>query len=277
MVCVIIPLYKSFKSLSSEELGSIRQCLQILTKYPIYFIGPHHLDFEEYVKLGSDLRVDFKIIKFDSRYFKSIEGYNRLLLSLLFYKTFKKHAFMLIYQTDCWVFRDDLMKWCKKGYDYIGAPWFEGWGKSEGSPEIIGVGNGGFSLRNIQAHLRVLHSFSNVYPIDQIWNRYMERKGNLAFKIVMVLKFLVNITFKNNTFFLLNQYPGHEDGFWGYLARRNFSWFKVASDIDAVSFCFELHPLRSFELNNFQLPFGCHAWQRYEPEFWKSYISIPSE
>ena len=30
---------------------------------------------------------------------------------------------MLIYQLDAYVFKDELLNWANKGYDYIGAPW----------------------------------------------------------------------------------------------------------------------------------------------------------
>jgi hypothetical protein len=63
---------------------------------------------------------------------------------------------MLIYQLDAWVFKDDLMKWCNKGYDYIGAPWFEDFGSYEKGKKLWRVGNGGFSLRKIKYFCKVL-------------------------------------------------------------------------------------------------------------------------
>jgi hypothetical protein len=65
--------------------------------------------------------------------------------SIGFYEVFRQYEYMLIYQLDCWVFRDELEMWCDKGYDYIGAPFFVKWFVDRG----IYVGNGGFSLRKI--------------------------------------------------------------------------------------------------------------------------------
>src|ERR1044071_9510110 len=84
-----------------------------------------------------------------------------------FYRAFEEYDYILIYQLDCLVFSNALEAWCHKGYDYIGAPWFERWHqlRSERSAypdEIVegfgAVGNGGFSLRNVRAALDVLAS-----------------------------------------------------------------------------------------------------------------------
>jgi len=39
-----------------------------------------------------------------------------------------------------------------------------------------------------------------------------------------------------------------------------------------VSFSFEVGPKHCFEKNNQTLPFGCHAWAKYDREFWKPYL-----
>jgi hypothetical protein len=76
-----------------------------------------------------------------------------------------------------------------------------------------------------------------------------------------------NIALGNNTFYLLNDFSEDEDIFWGLIAPKSFSWFKVASVDGARKFSFECNPRKLFELNANQLPFGCHAWQKYDPEF----------
>jgi hypothetical protein len=40
----------------------------------------------------------------------------------------------------------------------------------------------------------------------------------------------------------------------------------------ALKFGFEQHPQLCYELNNQQLPFGCHAWEKYDYEFWEKYM-----
>jgi hypothetical protein len=53
----------------------------------------------------------------------------------------------------------ELKFWTKfeleKGYDYIGAPWFEGFDKGSPDDDILAIaGNGGFSLRNIDGFIK---------------------------------------------------------------------------------------------------------------------------
>ena len=60
----------------------------------------------------------------------------------------------------------------------------------------------------------------------------------------------------------------NEDLFWGLFVESQCSFFKVPTPVVALDFAFEAHPDHLFELNQQRLPFGCHAWQRYQPDFW---------
>jgi hypothetical protein len=49
----------------------------------------------------------------------------------------------------------------------------------------------------------------------------------------------------------------------------------------ALRFAFEANPRICYEMNNYEIPFGCHAWEKYDKEFWLPYLlpnktSIPS-
>lgn len=55
-------------------------------------------------------------------HFVSVDSYNEMMLSPDFYRRFQVYDFMLIYQLDAFVFRDELDEWVAKDYDYIGAP-----------------------------------------------------------------------------------------------------------------------------------------------------------
>lgn len=48
--------------------------------------------------------------------------------------------------------------------------------------------------------------------------------------------------------------------------------FRVAPLEIALKFAFETELERCFELNNREIPFGCHAWERYNFSFWKPFI-----
>ena len=52
--------------------------------------------------------------------------------------------------------------------------------------------------------------------------------------------------------------------------------FKVASLEEGLRFAFEVSPKTCYEMNGGKLPFGCHAWAKYDPEFWKAHL-VPEE
>jgi len=266
-VVIVIPIYK--ETLSKFEEISLQQCYKVLHDCTICFVIPKGLNLTLHLNLFKKFSNKKFIIKeFDKSYFKSTRTYNKLLISLSFYKKFVQFEYMLIYQTDCFVFRNDLEDWIKKGHDYIGAPWFDGYENSI-NKNFVGVGNGGFSLRKIKSFIKVLHSFSYIVDVEKLLLNY--NKDILKIPI-RTFRLIQNLTIKNNTFFLFNNYNNNEDFFWGKVAKKNFSWFKVPSEKEALKFSFEANPQFLFKLNNNQLPFGCHAWQKYDFNFWKKFI-----
>lgn len=64
-------------------------------------------------------------------------------------------------------------------------------------------------------------------------------------------------------------YTGNEDIFFSISDGKDF---KVAPLDIALKFAFEREVEKCFKLNNEELPFGCHAWERYNLEFWKPFI-----
>jgi len=259
-IAIILPVYK--KNISHFEQISLNQCRKILSAYQHIFVVPESLHLDAYELVDTD-----KVERFRSKYFQSIEGYNKLMLSIEFYERFKAYDYVLIYQLDCFVFRDELLFWCDQGYDYIGAPLVNH--TIKGKNKLYAVGNGGFSLRRVSAHLKILNSLSYIEsPILKL-KRYWFLEKN-KWKIPYL--FFKDITFGNNTFYLFNDYPHNEDYFWGYHCSKRNKWFKVPSTSKALAFSFEVTPEVMYELNKFKLPFGCHAWWRYNLDFWKPHI-----
>ena len=58
----------------------------------------------------------------------------------------------------------------------------------------------------------------------------------------------------------------HEDLFW---ASMDSERFRVAPIDVALAFAFEQDVRQCFKMNQNRLPFGCHAWEKYDFEFWK--------
>jgi len=269
---VITPVYKSFTDLTNEELVNLKSSCKHLNSHPHVLFGPDTINWQEYIELYKSWGIAFDIKQFDSKYFIDLAGYNQLLKTFQFYEQFKAYQYILIVQTDAYVFKDELAYWCSKRYDYIGAPWFKESGLNKVGNEISGVGNGGFSLRNVQSTIRLLKRINTLSAIRNFWF-----KSHLQ----SLVRFEILISFFRNYFKIkdskrindiLKAPYLNEDYYLSQTLANIFSDYKVASVVDAVKFSFEVNPVFLYKMNNGQLPFGCHAWEKHDPQFWKSII-----
>jgi hypothetical protein len=145
-VAVVIPIYK--EELDDLEKISLAQVRKVLGKYPIIFVAPEGKNFS-YLEPGEIL------VQFHPQYFQSGRTYSKLLLSPFFYEPFLVFDYILIYQLDAFVFYDALEEFCRLGWDYIGAAFPVSWG-NVGGQKNPRVGNGGFSLRKVNACYKLL-------------------------------------------------------------------------------------------------------------------------
>jgi hypothetical protein len=139
--------------------------------------------------------------------------------------------------------------------------------------KLFAVGNGGFSLRKVDKFKELLGS-NRKKPLRNLQrfinDNYKRLKKNPLLFFLYVLK---SFGYKNNIEYLLEQ-GKNEDGFF-YACSKYGNLLQTPPLLEALKFAFELHPDHSYILNNQQLPFGCHAWQKYEYEtFWKKHIKI---
>lgn len=79
-----------------------------------------------------------------------VPEYNRLFTNLNFWTTDLKSPYVLVFQTDVGICRNEILKFLK--YDYIGAPW--NW--QVGPDARVFNGNGGFSLRKRNTMIEIL-------------------------------------------------------------------------------------------------------------------------
>lgn len=256
---VVIPTYKT--SLSQDEQISLRQLLLILPGYDIFYVAPDGLQIG-YQK--------FPTISFSPKYFVSADAYSELLVKKEFYLAFKEYEYILLYQLDCLVFSDQLLKWCAKGYDYIGAPWLSGHGSGYNQAGDA-VGNGGFSLRKTSSFLDVLERKEKMKWAD--FKKMLA--GILSFKSQPTFRaWLARAAkaWRSAPFF------GHfltEDYFWSFEAKNYKPDFNIAPVEQALQFAFETDPRYCFERTHGQLPFGCHAWGKWDRQFWVNQLSKP--
>lgn len=268
-VSVVIPLYKNFSSLSDYEYISLSQCKKILANHPVCFIGSKNLDMHPYIDFfDNNENISYKT--YDLKYFADIIGYNELCLSFFFYNDFKDFKYILIYQLDAFVFKDELEYWYKKEKDYIGAPLFESYTLASEDNFIVGVGNGGFSLRNAKKFYKILRKI---------------KKINCFYKGIKKIKFLRDDQAKRltklffglkqgiETDFIFGKISINEDIFWSQQIPHLFN-LNIPTSSESMKFSFEVNPSLLYEMNEQQLPFGCHAWEKYEPYFWKQFIDF---
>lgn len=185
------------------------------------------------------------------------------MLSKEFYEQFSEYEYMLIHQADAYIFKPELAYWCSLGYDYIGAPWYrENKLKSDNMKRwkmkyipfiysaskrihkrywlmIDEVGNGGFSLRKISTFIDVL-------------NNVPQKKLDQYLRI------------ESNTY--------NEDAFWSMDASKYVPSYKKPRFEEALRFSIEMAPSECYEILGRKLPFGCHAFNKFEPDFWKQFI-----
>jgi len=272
-VNIVIPVYSP--NLSPNEVLSLNQCLRVLKNYPITLVTHHDVDTSVYQGLFLQNKKPFKVAYFESHFFKSIFTYSQLLLSRDFYARFKDYEYILIYQLDGFVFRDELMDWCEKGYDYIGAPWLKHYGVNYEGNELWKVGNGGVSLRKISTFL---NAFDQPFPCKSSWYFIKSiRKKQFLPQLLKTLQMLLVLTFSHKTVeYILQHYTDervNEDCFWAEAFQSTKMALNIPDVLTGARFCLEQKPSHAFKLIGNELPFTCHAFEKYEYEsFWKDII-----
>lgn len=258
-IVIVIPMYKS--TINENEKTSLEQLLKVLGTYKIVFAIPKSLSFDVSILLPDNMHLKTTSVeRYNDENFTSVVSYSKLLLTKKFYEPFVRFEYMLIYQLDSFVFYDALQEWASKGYDYIGAPWI----KEDEANLIKSINTGKLKF---------------VFSFMKIMNRIFFGKkdyaiGNGGMSLRNIRK---SILVLNRLSSLAGNWKNHEDIFWSMAAPVLYPFFKVPNMKDAFNFSFERNPEMFLELNNNQLPFGCHAWEKYSPEFWNKYIISKNE
>lgn len=269
---VVIPVYKPLPMLAADEKLSLQSACTLLKKHTIIFVGPRAFDFSDYLEYANTFKADASIVRFSDHYFTGKDSYSNLLVSTHFYSTFSAFSYMLICQTDAYVFRDDLNIWMELNLSYIGAPWVER--NTDGEVILTGSGNGGFSLRKIGDFLRLTKKIESL----QLWYDRYVRTGMTAivpfgaFLRLAAVPWRLNCHINKFTFYLSTGCLQNEDKYWCEWVAAVFPEFSNAHPSQAAQFAIEEEPSYFMNINGGKLPTGCHAWSLNNPEFWKQYI-----
>ena len=154
--CVAMITHK--QSLSGEEERSFKRCIDICSpNRDVYVVIPDNVSQDYYRNLPDAL----KIKTVGHEWLSSYRNYNLFLCSDALYSMFTDYDYVLIYQTDCWIYEDRLDEFVALGYDYYGAPW----------PHMKdGVGNGGFSLRRVSKMREMVAKYPPVSDLNEdVW------------------------------------------------------------------------------------------------------------
>lgn len=266
-VAVVVPMYK--RGLDSDEQISYRHLMHFLGKFDKYLVSPESLE----VTLEG-----FGVKRFCDEFFHTTATYSALLISREFYQTFARYKYILVYQLDSLVFSDQLLDWCSKDLDYIGAPWF----RMDGADfvEESAVGNGGFSLRKIESFRRITEAPGFAIELDKYRDALCQARPWYRRMLCLPHKFRRRLSLSVRKRQDILREKGwvppnerlNEDCFWSFKAADYYPGFKIASVTDGLRFSFEMAPRRCFEVNGGHLPFGCHAWNKYDRNFWEPFL-----
>lgn len=239
---IVIPIYK--EELTYYENISITSCFRVLNGYSIVLCKPYGLN-------TSKIEADFNFTRiecFDPSYFDSVASYNRLMLSASFYERFLHSKYILVFQTDVFIFYDDLEKWITSDYDYVGAPWISKNKFGKCIPfvkmcidkyllqkkDIIHkyerqnkVGNGGFSLRKTKTHRDICIALK-----DDI-ERFLAHQ---------------------------EQYFFNEDIYLSIVPQRKGFDFKTPTSKEALTFAWDVKAKMLYKKTGEKLPMAAHGW-----------------
>lgn len=233
---IVIPIYKN--ELAEIEYVCLENYRKKLSCFRFGFIAPFDIDVSYYAKRWKEV----PIIKFDTWRAKSLNDYNRLLMTSEFYGRFIEYDYMLMLQLDGWLIKgsEELKQFLQMGYDYIGAPWPEGGlryykriirGANHikllrcfTGETICRVGNGGVSLRRVER-------------MEEFFNAYEKEKEN---------------------------WEKAEDIFISFYGQKRKFRLKIPPVETAKEFSLETDMKKEILEGN--LPMAVHKWERYFPD-----------
>lgn len=263
-VAIVVPL-SDRPTLSGDERTSLRHLQQHLGQYDRFFLAPPGLHIEEHP--------GFRVRRLNAKYFGSGKAHDRLYLSVEFYEGFSQYEFLLMYHLDALVFSDQLLQWCERGYDFVGPPWIPGdtirWTDEEA------VGNGGFALLKVGGFLRMLRSRRRFRDPAAALRGIKASGSGREFALNVVRWVRAWLPVDNDARAHVRSWLKSGMGSDLFISRFASYYnpeFRRPSVDEALEFAFEVEPRECFRRKGNQLPFGCHAWDRYDREFWEPFL-----
>lgn len=239
--CIVIPAYQEhLDTMSTIALQSLAERTNLYEH--TYLVIPEGLNVDEYRKIFKNIKTK----EFNKVYFTNIYTYTQLCISCNFYAMFAEYDYMLLYQLDCYLFRDEIQHFVNMGYDFIGAPIFtekSTWKTVKKNKPAIG--NGGLSLRRIKKFIELTHPQGAFRTSNRLSDKVLS-------SIIIEDKYFCDTIPR---LYGVKLYRPTLD------IALQFSWDQSVEYVDAL-----LH-----NANLFKMPMGAHAINKY-PDYWKQYI-----
>lgn len=256
---IIVPVYHKLEHFEEVSIRALFSHLLSDKKRDVWFILPEGdtgtreclLDFLN-KELNLKPNTDFYIKEYNKKLFKSKYTYSKLLLTHEFYKGWYDEGYRksFIYQTDCYLFRDEFDKWANTGYTFVGAPVVatnSDWGYYGGY-----VGNGGFSMRdNYKLFLLLYREKDN--KGNELWEKHGE-------------EFETAVLEKNSDL----KYIDFEDIFICRMLAK-YTYIDIPSAKEAAKFAFDRNPFVCKDFYNVSCPMVAHNFM-LQSKYWSGFI-----
>lgn len=253
---ILIPTHKQEPSL--HEKLSLIQCQKILGSYPIYLLHPQGMPITTYQKIFPALRT----LTAPPESMASISAYNKLMISPFIFHALNSHSHVLIHEPDAIVLKNDLHYWCEQDFDYIGAPWFTS--DVMEHLELKATGNFGLSLIKTKTANTLFTDNPRWFSASMIVRELIRGLRGQKDALSRALKSMGSSGKLTGAHHL---YEDHCDIFWSYLAPKVAPHFRIAPPEQAIYFSWEQSPKKCLTICNGKLPFGIHAWSKYDLTF----------
>lgn len=160
--CLVTPTHKA--QINKAENVMLKNSLNQHTGVDHFFCIPDNIP----IHFFSENYPNSTIVQISSKYFESLQAYNRLLLSSHFYTMFREYTYLAILQLDAVLLRN-IEPVIDLDFDYVGAPWRKNIRVSVFKNKLHGnnkrllwlpfrnvqVGNGGLSIRKIESMIQL--------------------------------------------------------------------------------------------------------------------------
>lgn len=266
-VAIVVPM-PDRPELTRDERISLRHLAHYLPNHEKHLLVP----------AGSSWRMPgFIRHEFPRRFFGSAANHGKLLMSPRFYREFEDSEFIFFHHLDSLVLSDRLDDWCGADYDWIGAPWI----RCRDSPWVRRdrVGNGGCALLRVSKAIGVLTTRHRTRPSTFWLDLFACRAPRLLVRWIEAWeRAMPTATLPAR---LMREWrevhdPArhhrNNDVFWSDLAVLYDPGFRVAPLQAGLEFAFEVSPRTCLDMNGGRMPFGCHAWTRYDRSFWEPHL-----